>query len=80
VDLLITDVRLPGIDGLELASRCQVLRRRPGIIFVTGSQTPSLPDDLDRLNILGVIEKPLVLNSLAPLLATILRQQGGGTA
>lgn len=80
VDFLLTDVHLPGMDGLELINRCQGLRPRPGIILVTGSGIPPLPPDLDRLGILGVVEKPRVLDSLAPLLAGILRDYEEATA
>ena len=70
VDLLITDVRLPGMDGLELARRCQDVRAHQLVILVTGSAFPRLPTDLDRLGVLGVIEKPFILDALAHLLAS----------
>ena len=70
VDLLITDVRLPGMDGLELAKRCQDLRAHQLVILVTGSGSPPLPPDLNPLGVLGVIEKPFILDSLAHLLAS----------
>lgn len=76
VDFLITDVRLPGMDGLELASRCRGLRHRPGIILTRESKTPPLPIDLGPLGILGVIEKPFILESLARLLTDILQHPG----
>jgi CheY-like chemotaxis protein len=64
------------MNGLELVNRCQSLRRRPSIILVTGSNAPSLPTDLDRLGVLGVIEKPSSLESLARLLTGILQHPG----
>ncbi len=76
VDYLISDIHLPGMDGLELVHRCQRLRRRPGIILVIGSVAPPLPSDLDRLGVLGVIEKPFILDSLAPILDSVLQQPG----
>lgn len=80
VDLLISDIRLPGMNGLELVNRCQGLPRRPGIILVTGSKAPPLPAGLDRLGVLGVIEKPFILDSLAQLLAGVLRPSGNAGA
>lgn len=80
VDFLITDACLSGMDELDLVKRCQGLRRRPGIILLTGGQAPTLPSDPDRLGVLGVIEKPLVLDSLADLLDGLLKKAGGAAA
>ena len=74
-DVLISDVRLPGMDGLELVNRCQNLRRRPRIILVTGSDGPPLPAGLDRLGVLGVVDKPFNFDFLARLLASITRNK-----
>jgi signal transduction histidine kinase/DNA-binding response OmpR family regulator len=43
VDALITDVRLPGLSGLELADEARLLRPDIGIAFATGRDT--LPDN-----------------------------------
>ena len=58
VEVLVTDVRMPGLDGPSLAERALTLRPRLKVIFVTGYTTyPSLtwpvlrkPFDLDELD------------------------------
>lgn len=80
VDFLITDACLSGMDELELVKRCQGLRRRPGIILLTEGEAPPPPRDLDEFGVLGVIEKPLILDSLARLLAGIQKKAGSAAA
>lgn len=75
-EFLIADVRLPGMDGLKLAQRCQDLRHRPRIILTTGSELPPSPSDLGGLGVLGVIEKPFLLDRLTQLLDGVLREPG----
>jgi CheY-like chemotaxis protein len=38
VDLLITDVKMPGISGYELARQAKLMRRNLHIIYISGSQ------------------------------------------
>jgi len=76
VDLLITDIRLPGMDGLELATRCQNLRHRPGIILMIAKEAPPLGPRVKPLGVIGVIEKPLNLDSLATLMTGVQPHRG----
>ena len=80
VDILIADARLAGMTGAELLTRCQGLRPCPGIILLAGSGPPPFPINLDRLGVIGVIEKPLVFDSLAQLLAGALPGPGSTAA
>ncbi len=75
VDFLIADSHLPGMDGVELAKRCQNMNCRPAIILLTGGQPPLPPRELDRLGVIGVIEKPLILDPLARLLAGVAQKE-----
>ncbi len=46
VDVLITDLGLPGVSGAEIAARARELSPQLGIIFATGrSQAPEIPGD-----------------------------------
>ncbi|HZB91447.1 MAG TPA: response regulator [Stellaceae bacterium] len=36
VDLMIADIKMPGLDGAELASQAKVMRPRLHVIYITG--------------------------------------------
>jgi DNA-binding response OmpR family regulator len=39
VDLLVTDVRMPGIDGFELAPQAKVMRPTISVLYLSGHST-----------------------------------------
>jgi len=73
VDLLILDINLPGISGLEVVEKVQ--RRNPGlkIILVTGSTDLEIRKKVDEAGVEGVFYKPISIN---PFLETVNRCLG----
>lgn len=71
-DLLLADVVMPGIDGIELAAR--VSARQPGIrvMFITGFAAVVLQDQ--RLAHQRVLAKPFHLRHLISEIAALLSQ------
>jgi two-component system cell cycle response regulator CpdR len=63
-DLLLADVVIPGLDGIELARR--VTDRQPGIrvMFITGFAVVTLHDDSFQPNRPRVLAKPFHLRHL----------------
>ena len=45
LSLLITDIRMPGIDGWELARRAREMRADIKVIYITGYPGEQRPDD-----------------------------------
>ena len=72
IDLVLSDVVMPGVSGIELATR--LLSRAPGpsVILMTGV----LPSDVERVEIDGqivrVLRKPLDLDELQQVLRVTL--------
>ncbi len=70
VDLLLTDVIMPGMSGAELARYLTKLRPAVAVLFVSGYTA----DVLDRHGIsgAGVLEKPYSFESLAQKIREVL--------
>jgi DNA-binding NtrC family response regulator len=77
-DLLIVDPSEPGTS--ELLMRSQNLPRRPQIILLVDDASVPPPITPDQPDVLGVIEKPLLLDSLRHLLDRISHQRCGPAA
>jgi signal transduction histidine kinase/ActR/RegA family two-component response regulator len=75
LDLLVTDVGLPGMNGRQLAEVIQQLRPRLPVLFLTGYAEGAM----SRTEFLGrnmqLITKPFTLDILAMRVAMILQQQ-----
>lgn len=64
VDLLVTDVHLPGLSGEDLARRARVLRPQLSVVFATGGQ------HISEVEGYAVLRKPYDLPSLLAALET----------
>jgi two-component system, LuxR family, response regulator FixJ len=76
---LITDLRLPGISGLELIRRLQDAGSPLSVILVTGTSllstgNPSLPVNSPSPSDLTILEKPYVASDLIRLIRHSLTQ------
>ncbi len=78
-DLLITDIRLPGIDGVELTE--QVKRESPGtgVVWITAYGCQKLRADAERLSVYRCLDKPLEISGIREVVRAALAdtQQGG---
>lgn len=59
VDLLITDIRLPGMSGLQLMERVRRSNAQARAILITGNPTPDLQAQAARLNACAFFAKPI---------------------
>ncbi len=76
VDLLITDIRMSGLDGLQLADQLDKLRIRIPILAMTGYGDKELVVELMRLGCLEYIEKPFEAVELLECVARIYKKIG----
>lgn len=75
IDLLITDLRMPGVNGWELLER--VKKEYPGIlaIIMTAHGSVEVIDALNRWGKTGYIEKPFDMNDLRKLIYVFLKEK-----
>lgn len=58
IDLLLTDLRMPVMDGIALIKRIPKTGPRPRLILVTGFNDPALQEAY-KLDVDAVVEKPI---------------------
>lgn len=63
-DLVISDMRLPGMTGLELARKLQRGRHAQPVILVTAYGAPNHADDLKRAGVTDCFPKPFPIDVL----------------
>jgi DNA-binding NtrC family response regulator len=63
-DLVITDLRLPGMSGLELAQRLSSRRRPQPVILVSAYAATGGADQLSRAGIVASFPKPFEMDAL----------------
>jgi response regulator RpfG family c-di-GMP phosphodiesterase len=79
-DALITDIRMPGMNGHELASKVLSTGRVPVVVVMTGMREPRLVSDLIARGVAAVEIKPLDFEVVAAMVhAYIDRQRESGS-
>ncbi len=73
VDVVITDLKMPGMSGLELLSQISKYYPEIAVIFMTAFGTPKVESDAQRLGAVKYIEKPVELKSLADEIKSSLK-------
>ncbi len=64
-DVVVTDIRLPGMDGLDLARRLRAQTRSPKIILITAFPEWKIYEEADAIGVSDILSKPLSLKTLA---------------
>ena len=72
--LVITDLKMPGLDGIELAKRMRLYKKTVKILLVTAFLVEQNLDDYEvkEAGISMVLEKPFHLKVLKPIIKEIL--------
>jgi CheY-like chemotaxis protein len=71
-DLLLTDYRMPGLNGFQVAHLLRTMGSMIPIILHTGEEGTFDSDDLRLLGILGVIKKPLPMREFSSSFSNLL--------
>ena len=76
IDLLITDVEMPGMDGLELAKKVAALRPRIRIVYMSGGMTQEQWCESQKVQSGSFfLQKPFRMDELKKLSSTILAER-----
>ena len=63
-DLVVTDVRMPGIDGIELVQNIRDLNLNTMVIWITAYGCSRLQAQRDRLDIFRCLDKPIGIGEI----------------
>ncbi len=77
VDILLTDVRLPGLGGIELVQRATALHPGLRVVVMTAYPTRYVRDDALSAGAIHFMEKPLDLKELQALLTEMASAPSG---
>ena len=77
--VLITDLKMPGINGLTLVAAARALHPTIGVILMTAYGSHQVEDEAGQLRVDGYLTKPFQMDKLYQLIENILqvRQQPG---
>jgi PAS domain S-box-containing protein len=76
-DLVITDMTMPNLTGIELARQCLSIRPDMPIILCTGFSEEITPEKVKQIGILELILKPILKQQLAAAIRRALDDQKG---
>ncbi len=75
IDLLITDVTMPHVSGLELAQDAIAQRPDLPVILVTGALTSEVARQARTIGITRVLQKPIAIQELRALVSEVLAER-----
>ncbi|MCB1034157.1 MAG: response regulator [Acidobacteria bacterium] len=77
IDLVVTDLRLPKVDGTELVAEISRSQRPVPCIVMTAFGTPELELRLERMGVIDFIDKPLEIGDLRQRILDGLEERSG---
>ncbi len=72
IDILVTDVLMPGIGGRELAERAALLRPKMSVLFMSGHTDDAVLDLGIKLRGTPFLQKPFTVTQLARKVRAVL--------
>ncbi len=74
--VILIDVKLPGIDGIETLKEVKKMRPEVGVIMVTGHSEVELIDQAAKLGSYRLLEKPMDINQLLDVVDQYVTMEG----
>ncbi|MBC8229701.1 sigma-54-dependent Fis family transcriptional regulator [bacterium] len=73
-DLIISDIRMPGMDGFELLKKIRTMNVDSAVIFITGYGSVESAVEAIKLGVVDYIEKPFRFGQFKNLVSQILNE------
>lgn len=77
-DLVVTDMNMPGLSGIQLAEGLRPVRPDLPIVMISGCGAAVPPERLESLGAIRLLPKPFSMGELAQAVRLALRPQQGG--
>ena len=76
VDLVVSDIRLPGMSGIELVRNVRTIHPEARAILITGHSTAPIRKQVEELGVVALLKKPIGTSLFLEAVASVLRTQG----
>ncbi|MCG6893124.1 MAG: response regulator [Desulfobacteraceae bacterium] len=80
ISLVVSDIKMPGMSGLELLSKIRAEHSHIGVILMTGHKTDQIFREAEKSGVLHFLEKPFQLAHLKQLISQRLEKGTEGFA
>ncbi|OGR01219.1 MAG: histidine kinase [Deltaproteobacteria bacterium RIFOXYD12_FULL_55_16] len=77
-DLVVTDLKMAGMDGMEVLRRVRGMNPRTQVIIITGYASPETAELAQQQGVFAFLAKPFRLDELKQIIFRALEEQKGG--
>jgi DNA-binding NtrC family response regulator len=78
-DIVVTDLKMDGMDGLEVLTRVKAMNPAVRVIIITGYASPDTADLAKQHGVFDFLAKPFRLDELKQAIFRALEEQNAGT-
>lgn len=78
-DLVVTDLRMPEMDGIELTQALRELDRSPVVIWMTAYNGCTKAEEMERLQVHCCLDKPIEIDEIRRIVSEALWDGDGNT-
>lgn len=76
VDLVVSDIKLPGMSGIELVRNVRTIHPEARAILITGHSTAPIRKQVEELGVVALLKKPIGTSLFLEAVASVLRTEG----
>lgn len=76
-DIVVTDLKMEGMDGMEVLKRVRDMNPRTQVIIITGYASPATEELAQQQGVFEFLAKPFRLDELKQVITRALEQQKG---